>query len=270
VRIFDGFTGSPRTTISFPYDVHTVAFSTDGSRIVIDGGAGPGGVQLADPRSEKPIAPVITVRGAIGGTEFQPTSSRVIMLRFLQSAGLWDSLTGKQMGEELSPASAYEFSPDGRELITVGSSPDFSIRVWSVASRQELMRGEGHKSWGHTIAFSPDRSRILTTSADGTARMWRAKDLAPVGAVMTHDAEVFGAVFSPDGERVLSWGYDNTARLWDGQTGAPIAILPHRAAVVVGTFSPDGTRILTSSVESITRMWDGKTGQPWPCHPVMN
>jgi WD40 repeat protein len=61
--------------------------------------------------------------------------------------------------------------------------------------------------------FSPDGTRILTASDDGTARVWH-----PDGGLLTtlegHNDGVRSAVFSPDGTRILTASNDNTARLW--------------------------------------------------------
>jgi hypothetical protein len=70
--------------------------------------------------------------------------------------------------------------------------------------------------------FSPDGRRILTGSADKTARLWDATTGAPVGEPMRHGDEVVAAVFSPDGARIVTASKDRTARLWEAATLKPI------------------------------------------------
>jgi hypothetical protein len=74
------------------------------------------------------------------------------------------------------------------------------------------MRHEGEVN---TAAFSPDGTRVLTASADRTARLWDAASGAPMGEPMRHGGRVNTAAFSPDGRRVLTASADGTARLWD-------------------------------------------------------
>ena len=46
--------------------------------------------------------------------------------------------------------------------------------MWDAASGQELLTLKGHKEWIIAVAFSPDGQRIVTGSADRTARIWEA------------------------------------------------------------------------------------------------
>jgi hypothetical protein len=62
--------------------------------------------------------------------------------------------------------------------------------------------------------FSPDGSRVVTASADNTARLWDANTGAGLAMLLGHEGEVHSAVFSPDGSRVVTASADNTARIW--------------------------------------------------------
>jgi WD40 repeat protein len=62
--------------------------------------------------------------------------------------------------------------------------------------------------------FSPDGKRVLTASADSTARLWSAATGEPIGEPMKHDDDVVAAQFSPDGRWVVTASWD-TARVWD-------------------------------------------------------
>lgn len=115
-----------------------------------------------------------------------------------------------------------------------------------------------HADTIETVEFSPDGSRLLTASHDGTARLWDPATGAGIGAPMRHARALNSAHFSPDGLRVLTASWDKTARLWDGKTGAPIgAAMTHQTSVESAQFSPDGTRILTHAGEE-AQIWDAK------------
>ncbi|MCB8927747.1 MAG: hypothetical protein H6652_19200 [Ardenticatenaceae bacterium] len=154
---------------------------------------------------------------------------------------------------------------------------------------------EGHTDWVWSAAFSPDGTRIVTASADGTARLWDGE-----GRLLTvlegHSARVRSAAFNPDGRgssppamtgrrgcgtvkggcspcwkvtalvsgrrrstpdetRIVTASADGTARLWDGEGGLLTVLEGHTDWVLSAAFSPDGTRIVTASADGTARLW---------------
>jgi WD domain, G-beta repeat len=66
-----------------------------------------------------------------------------------------------------------------------------------------------------SAAFSPDGKRIVTASADETARLWDGETGKPIGEPLKgHQGSVWSAAFSPDGKRIVTASEDKTARLW--------------------------------------------------------
>ena len=112
-------------------------------------------------------------------------------------------------------------------------------------------------------AFSPDGARVVTASADRTARVWDAETGTSIGQPLRHEDDVVGAAFSPDGARVVTASADKTARVWDATTGAPIGKpLEHDGKVNGAAFSPGGKRVVTASDDHTARVWDAATGAP--------
>src|SRR5262249_44740192 len=94
------------------------------------------------------------------------------------------------------------------------------------------------------MLFSPDGKMVLTVSQDGTARLGRAPEGAPVGPPLNPPGPALAAVdavaFSPDGKTALTGSADGTARLWDAADGAPVGPpLEHQGWVGAVAFSPD-------------------------------
>jgi WD40 repeat protein len=76
-----------------------------------------------------------------------------------------------------------------------------------------------HQAAVWSAAFSPDGTRVLTASGDGTARVWDAMTSMPLTPPFAQQAEVVSAAFSPDGTRVVTASWDKTAQVWDVATG---------------------------------------------------
>ena len=120
----------------------------------------------------------------------------------------------------------------------------------------------GHDGSVHSAAFSPDGSRIVTASADKTARIWDAASAKEIAVLRGHDESVNSAAFSPDGSRIVTASEDKTARIWDAASAKEIAVLRgHDESVNSAAFSPDGSRIVTASGDKTARIWDAASAK---------
>ncbi|EPX63244.1 High-affnity carbon uptake protein Hat/HatR [Cystobacter fuscus DSM 2262] len=125
----------------------------------------------------------------------------------------------------------------------------------------------GHSAEIYSARFSADGTRVLTASADGTARLWRADGTGTPIVFSANEESVNSAVFSPDESHILTASDDGIVRLWradDART--PVRVWRHGDSVESAVFSSDGSRILSASTEGMdgtARLWriDG-TGQP--------
>ena len=66
-----------------------------------------------------------------------------------------------------------------------------------------------------SVAFSPDDTRIVTTSIDNTAWIWDAQSGRQLVILEGHDDEISSAAFSRDGRRIVTASRDRTARVWE-------------------------------------------------------
>ncbi|KFA90687.1 hypothetical protein, partial [Archangium violaceum] len=122
----------------------------------------------------------------------------------------------------------------------------------------------GHEGRVELAAFGADGERVLTGSADGTARVWRADGAGEPVVLSGHEGGVWSAELSADGARVLTTSQEGRVRVWraDG-AGEPVVLAAYEERVWPTEFSPDGQRVLSVSEDGTVRVGlaDG-TGEP--------
>ena len=141
---------------------------------------------------------------------------------------------------------------------------DIAARSWvtAIVPTGRSWMSLKHEGAVKSAVFSPDGRRLVTASADKTARVWDAATGQPVGALLRHGGAVEAVAFSPDG-RLVATGLADMARVWDARTGEPVgAVLQHKGPVLFVAFSPDGRLVVTGSSDSTARIWDLSTGEP--------
>jgi WD40 repeat protein/tRNA A-37 threonylcarbamoyl transferase component Bud32 len=158
---------------------------------------------------------------------------------------VWDAQTG-QVAFERRPGRetfALAFSPDGRHLVTGGSSQ--IVQVWDARTGDTIGTLGAHDRTIRGLVFSRDGRHLASASDDGTVKLWDATRLEQAQeARRTLRARVslvhFNLAFSHDGRRLAAGGEKHTVRIWDVQTGAELRILEgHSGDVCTAAFSPD-------------------------------
>jgi WD40 repeat protein/class 3 adenylate cyclase/energy-coupling factor transporter ATP-binding protein EcfA2 len=162
------------------------------------------------------------------------------------------------------PPGQFVFSPDGKYL-AIGACP--VSKVWDVdelqadSSAKPVFALFGHKNCINGLAYTPDGSRLITGSADGTAKVWDATTGQEMFTLVGGSGNINSLAISPDGIHPLSAHSDGRVRVWDiSPTGSHEGwtIYPaHRSR-----FSPDGKRLATGfktsefTGETTFRMWE--------------
>ena len=62
------------------------------------------------------------------------------------------------------------YSPDGQTLAS--ASYDGTVRLWAVATGQQLHTLTGHTDGVYSVSYSPDGQTLSSASRDGTVRLW--------------------------------------------------------------------------------------------------
>jgi WD40 repeat protein len=255
--------------------VSSVAFSPNGALIV--SGSSDCTIRMWDARTGMAIMePIQGHSGRVLSVAFSPDGAHLASGSSDYTIRVWDARTGKAImkpiGGHTGLVNSVAFSSDGTHIVS-GSS-DQTIRVWSTAKtfrvwdmwngKAVLQPIQGHTGSVNSVAFSPNRARIVSGSDDKTIRVWDARTgKAVMEPIQGHTGWVLSVAFSPDGARIVSGSLDCTIRVWDARTGEAVRDLNwvHTGSVRSVAFSPDGARIVSGSANNTICMWDVRTGE---------
>ncbi len=197
----------------------------------------------------------------ITGVQFTNDGERIVTASDDQTARIWDSSSGKQLGR-LDCGKwirGMAVSHDDRWIVT--SSLDDTVCLWDAVSFKKIYQLAGHGALGghRVVAFSPDSSTFSSFGDDGYLRIWDVatgkalleESLSPDGASRQED-DPFGpmghfdqgkAVFSPDAAQLLLMKR-SASYLYDGLNGNVLKKISAGKEIVSACFSPDGKSLL--------------------------
>ncbi len=216
---------------------------------------------IDSPSSQNSAPGTSTVYWSSDGTKVMYTTATALLVQ--------DVLTGQPLWShraDQSVASIAALSPDGIRLalsqspsVSTSSHPVVSMQIWNVQAGR-LITQFGERSTPppvvKSILWSPDNTRIATTSLEGIVQVWQVSD----GRLLwSADAPTVGLrqaiSWSPDGSTIafVGNGTDGQAQLglWDALSGQLYFQTPALVGFLTDqlwrdnqvAWSPDSTRI---------------------------
>jgi eukaryotic-like serine/threonine-protein kinase len=161
------------------------------------------------------------------------------------------------------------FSPDGQCLAAIDEG---CVKVWHVATGQEVLSLPAVSRGASTFAFSKDGRRIATARGNGTVTVWDTATgrevrtfgaAAPDGPILPYNVQSVEIVaFSPDGKFLAGAAHwSDTVKLWDTGTGEEaLTLRGHTGNIHDVAFSPNGRFLASASGDRTVRVWNVKTG----------
>jgi WD40 repeat protein len=129
---------------------------------------------------------------------------------------LWDPTTGAARGSwRADPLvlRALAFAPDSRTLAAAGTG-DKDVKLWNVATHEEIKRLPAGNNGTHALAFSADGRFLASGNRDGVVQVWDVESAAALATVSTHQGTISALAFSRNGRTLASVGEDRMGKLW--------------------------------------------------------
>ena len=216
-------------------------------------------------------------------------------------ARVWSTSSYKMLREldHGAGSARAEVSPDGRHIVTVGRLGN--VTVWRMTDGEQVRSWKAHDGPVTDIHFNRKGDRVLTASADATAKVFEFATGKQLLSLEGHEGlvrtaaytskqqivtasrnggiRVYGALSGellrtfdyetgsvhitphPDGERVMASSLSHLM-LWRIDRRQPQQMRAHRKGIYGVSVSPDGNIIATGSYDHNVMLWDAKSGEP--------
>ncbi|MEU4230114.1 WD40 repeat domain-containing protein [Nonomuraea sp. NPDC026600] len=131
---------------------------------------------------------------------------------------------------------------------------DNQIVLWELPQRTPISRAF-HDHLVNQCSFSPDGTRLVTSSSDYSARLWSVPDLRLTAVLGDHDDDVEMAVFHPTRQLVATASRDSLVRVFDFDGRLQHRFAGHTADVISVEWARDGDGLVTSSDDGTVKRW---------------
>ena len=159
-------------------------------------------------------------RGLIGDVEWSPdgrllawiTNDQLQIRDFSTDREIIPASLGQVMG-----GNTMAFSPSGREIALSNNNKELLISVYDIGNGKEVHALRGHSATVTGISWNCDGSRLASSSADGTVRVWDSKHGSELLQFTEYADIAYSVAWSPDGRAIATGGghIDRTVRIYD-------------------------------------------------------
>ncbi len=279
VRVLDARTGEELAETRVFGSAARLAFTGDGSRLVVLAGSQPT-IRMLDADTLRPVGSPISPTGFRANFiqsyyrpahfALTPDGHSVITASDEGELAWWDLQTGRKV-RSLAIARDYHaltLSRQGR-LVAVGI--DGGIQLVDVRTGRLTTSSAGFSGSPNALRFSPDEASVVSANLDGTVTRWDTRSGRPLETLRGHSNAVQHLVFGRDGKTLYTVSSDGTAIAWDltGRGGVKRTFrftddrdFDESFDRHPGRFSPDGRLIAVGLKREGIGLWDARTLKP--------
>jgi WD40 repeat protein len=195
--------------------VYFLAFSPDGKTLAV--GCSGGTVELWETFSGRRRASFSVCEPYTPALAFDSSGRLMASIGEAGPIKLWDLRKLRVKATLPLPAGpnkvvSLALSPDGKTLAARFDGP---IRLWRVATSEELHTLKPQKAWGASPVFSPDGKLVATGGWDPTVVLWNVRTGKQQAALEDPLQAGIAIAFSPDGKYLATGSLDNQGIIWD-------------------------------------------------------
>jgi WD40 repeat protein len=158
---------------------------------------------------------------------------------------IWNPNTGERVNPVFG-GTTFAWSPDSTQLVT-GSFYNNTLHIQDVIAGSEVMSLTGASDVTNSVAWSPDGSRIASSSADHKIHIWNATNgqlLSTLNIPNTIDVQ-----WSPDGQQIATAGFDADSNngwisIWDANAGIELSRFSENERIYSVSWHPDGNQLV--------------------------
>lgn len=175
---------------------------------------------------------------------------------------VWNLTTGRLLAElnHGGMDAKVAWGPGALQLGSGGA--DGRVRMWRLPEATLKETLNAHARQILKIVILDDGDRVVTVSADRTARVCRVSTGECIRVFEGHTGEVNSVAVAGDKRHMISASEDCTLKVWDIDSGECLATLRGHCAVVWRVaVSPDGKMIASGAADNSVRLWDLESQQ---------
>ena len=249
--LWDIASGKKLHTFKLDYqDAESLMFIRDGKRVasVTDGGT----LQVFDVDTGKALYS-LRFNMNVSGVSFSPDQKHFVV-------GDYDGLM-----EVFDIDGGAGLTPVPFTLTALGKTKfRLSAKKQAIHRREHIGLGANteHTDTVTSVAFSPDGQQIISSSADGTFKVWDSDSETVLRTFRIPKNTSWQVAISSNGEYLISGGNDKKIDLLNAETGRILRTLyGHTDTITSLAFSPDGMRVVSGSKDKTIKLWDLVKGE---------
>ena len=248
----------------------SVAVTADGTRAV--SGSSDGSVRVWDLTAGREQAVLTGHAGQVFSVAVAADKTLAVSGGEDGSLRVWDLTAAREQavltghtGQAFSVADTAEpaIPAESEPAIPAESEPAIPAESEpAIPAESEPAAPADHSGWVFTVAVTPDGTRAVSGSSDGSVRVWDLTAGREEATFTGHTRPVWSVAVTEDGTRTVSGSSDGSVRVWDLAVGREEATFTsHTRPVWSVAVTSDGTRAVSGSSDGSVRVWDLTAGR---------